>query len=88
MRNPGGYAIICEPGKSNLEFDTFSCRHCNRVIHVKAGARAEDLGGLCKICMGLICSACVDLGTCDPLEAKLARAEARYEALRSYGMTG
>ena len=88
MRNAGGYAIICEPGKPDREADTFTCGHHGGVVHVRAGARAEDLGGLCKICMKLICSACVDLGTCDPLERKLERSEARYHALRSYGLAG
>lgn len=85
MRREGGYAIITEPGKPDREASTFTCSHCCRVSHVKAGARAEDIGGLCKICMGLVCSECVGKG-CDPLEEKLKREEARYDALRSYGM--
>lgn len=88
MRNAGGYAIICEPGKPNRECETFTCGHHGGIVHVKVGSRGEDIGGLCKLCMKLICSACVDLGVCDPLEKKLARSEARAEALRSYGLGG
>jgi hypothetical protein len=52
MRHPGGYACITEPDRPAHEFDTFTCAHCNRVTHVKARQRPEDIGGLCKQCMG------------------------------------
>ena len=63
---------------------TFTCGHCNCVKIMKYKARPEDMGGLCKICMKLICSKCVETGMCDPFEEKLKRAEARGIALRSY----
>ena len=88
MRNPGGYATIIEPGRSTREADTFTCVHCNRVVHAVADgkpARPEDIGGLCMQCHGLICPACVGKG-CDPLEEKLRRWEARQAARRSYGL--
>ena len=66
------------------EFDTFTCKHCCHVVHVKVRQRPEDLGGLCKQCMGLICSECVDKG-CTPFEKQLELVEARDRALRSYG---
>lgn len=84
MRRAGGYACIAEPDKPLREADTFSCAHCNRITHVKPFADAADLGGLCKICMGLVCAGCVGKG-CDPLEEKLRRSEERGIALRSYG---
>jgi hypothetical protein len=37
--------------------------------------------------MGMICPDCVGAMRCDPLERKLERAEAAYEARRSYGLT-
>lgn len=98
MRKPQGYAVLTvaqeavvklgglqaeEVPAGVIETDTFSCNHCNRVTHVKARMDPAELGGLCKICYGLICKFCVGRG-CDPLEAKLERAEARYHALRSY----
>lgn len=86
MRREGGYATITDPEKPLVELSTFTCRHCCRITHVKTKHRAEDLGGLCKICMGLICSECVGKG-CDPLEEKLRREEERYRALRSYGLS-
>lgn len=81
MLRAGGYAVITEPGRATREADTFSCRHCNRVQHVRAGARAEDLGGLCKLCMGLICSACVGK-PCDVLEKKIERVERTQDMRR------
>jgi len=67
-----------------FETDTFTCFHCDMVTHVKPKMDAADMGGLCKVCMKLICRHCVGKG-CDPLEEKLARAEAKERALRSYG---
>ena len=84
MRRPQGYACITSPDGVR-ETDTFTCRHCQYITHVKAGAKAEDLGGLCKICMGLICSRCVG-GGCNPWEKQMEQQEASYHARRSYGL--
>lgn len=99
MRNPGGYAYMVNPVMATVrlddrpkemacegvsEFDTFTCGHCGRVKHVKPRERPEDLGGLCKQCMKLICPGCVDQG-CTPFEQKLERMEQREIAMRSYG---
>ena len=99
MRNPHGYATIIgdlarkdpklvEQGirHTEAEIDTYQCSHCNAVKHVPPCMDAADMGGLCKICMGLICPKCVDKGVCAPWEAEMERREAREESLRSYGM--
>ena len=86
MRNPGGCLIISDPDAPTREVDTFTCQHCNRVRFVKAKQNPEEVGGLCKSCMGLICSTCVDAGTCTPWEKMMEKQEARYHALRSYGL--
>lgn len=98
---PQGYAIVTapEPSKINLdgfqciearegvtEFDTMACGHCNRIIHIQARQRPEDVGGFCRQCMRAICPTCVDTGRCDPLEKKLERWEDRERTLRSYGV--
>ena len=85
MRNPGGHVRITSPDGIR-EADSFTCRHCGAIRIVRAKERPENLGGLCRLCMGLVCPACVALARCDPLERKLERAEAAYEARRSYGM--
>jgi hypothetical protein len=85
MRRPGGI-FICSSPDGMTETDTFTCGHCNSIVAVQPKQRPEDIGGLCKQCMKLICACCVTRGNCDPLEEKLKRAEAREHALRSYGM--
>lgn len=65
-----------------FETDTFTCFHCHVVTRVKPKMDAADLGGLCKVCMKLICSRCVGKG-CDPMEEKLKRSEDRDRFRRS-----
>lgn len=85
MRNPGGYGLMCEPGKRDVEHDTFTCAHTNRVVIVKPGARPEDIGGLCKVCMGLICSE--EVGRpCVVLEKRLQRMEDSARFARDAGL--
>lgn len=85
MHRPGG-ALICTSADGETMRDTFTCLHCNGIVPVGAKDRPEDLGGLCKICMGLTCPRCTAKGSCDPFEKKLERTEARYHALMSYGL--
>ena len=84
MRKPQGYACITDPDGVR-EADTFTCAHCQRITHVKAGAKPEDLGGLCKQCMGLICSRCVGNG-CAPFLKSIEKAEARDAMFRAMGV--
>ena len=81
MRLPQGYATIVEPEKATVEMDTFTCGHCNHVCHVKPKSNPEDTGGLCKLCMKLICKDCVGKLVCDPFERKLERMESRDRML-------
>jgi hypothetical protein len=97
MRNPQGYANVVgaglvedgTDGVSSLnkwgEADTFTCYHCQRIVHVPVKGKAEDIGGQCKLCMGLICPRCVGKG-CTPWEKQMEIQEAREDALRSYGL--
>ena len=99
MRKPHGYATvfgdlarkdptIIEGGirHTEAEIDTYTCEHCNAVKHVPPKCDPADMGGLCKICMGLICPKCVDKRVCSPWERQMEQREAREESLRSYGM--
>jgi hypothetical protein len=83
MFKPGGYAQIVDPDGGRQEFDTFTCAHCNRVTHVKARQRPEDIGGLCKQCMGLICPRCVG-EPCAPFLKRLDDMEARARFRRAF----
>ena len=66
MRNPGGFAQSVYPEGAVVECDTFTCNHCQKVSFVWTGMDPYEIGGGCRICHGLICSKCVDKGTCTP----------------------
>lgn len=83
MRRPQGYAITKEPGRADIEEDTFTCCHCNSVVFVKPLQDPSECGGFCNLCYQNICAKCADLGSCDPFEKKLLRMEARDKLLRS-----
>lgn len=96
MRNPKGYATLSHPDHKLRECDTSSCNHCNRVIHVPVGARAEDLGARCKSCMQDVCAKCSRDDICVPFPKRLEiwelhhtikKTEASGAALRSYGLS-
>ena len=86
MLRANNYSVIFNPDGPPVERDSFTCGHCQRVTFVKPGHRADDLGGLCKVCMSLICDKCVETGVCDPFEEKLRRAEAQDRFLREAGL--
>ena len=81
-----GYLRSVDADGSTHENDTFTCRHCQRVVDVPHMGKPEDVGGLCTICMGAICPRCVAKGACDPFEEKLKRMEASYQARRWMGL--
>jgi hypothetical protein len=74
MLKPGGYAAIRDPECGLREADTFTCKHCQRIVHVKAGADPTALGGYCRCCDGLICAACVGQ-PCTPWERQMEAIE-------------
>ncbi len=85
MLKPGGYAFTFGPLGTEKEMDTFTCCHCNSVVHVKPKCDPADLGGQCRLCDKPVCPKCVGKG-CTPFEKKLEWWEARSRALRSYGL--
>jgi hypothetical protein len=59
--HPQGQGELCDPDLPNaIVWDTVTCKHCSYIWHVKPLANPEDIGGRCKVCMGLICRACYD----------------------------
>ncbi len=96
MRRPQGYARLFGPGLDGVtdqgiaalqrdkECDTFTCAHCNRVVHVPALTDPANIGGLCKQCMGFICPACVEKAACTPFESKLEAQLTRAARLKDY----
>ena len=86
MFKPGGYAFSFDAGGIRQECDTITCAHCCKVVLIKPKCDPYELGGMCRLCSKMICPSCVDTGVCDPIEKKLEREEAKYHALRSYGV--
>jgi hypothetical protein len=85
MRKPGGWTIITEPGKTDIEQDSFTCAHGNEIVIVKARQDPSEMGGFCRMCMAHICAKCAATGACEPFEKKLLRMESRDRFLRNVG---
>lgn len=79
-----GYAVLTSPDGIK-QCDTFTCGHCNYVVHIP---KDRMPGGTCGVCWKLICDPCVDKGKCDPFEKKLERIESRDRFMRQVGLIG
>jgi len=86
MDKANNYSTIVSPD-GVTEQDSFTCYHCQKIVFVMPRQKGEDIGGLCKVCMNLICPKCVDLGKCEPFEKKLEKEEARHRFLRQAGLS-
>jgi hypothetical protein len=90
MRNPQGYSILCTEYGEIRECDTFTCNHCSYVVMVAPRMKPEEMGGFCKVCMGLICKDCYDQvmkgAGCSPWLKKLETIEAKDRFLRQCGL--
>jgi hypothetical protein len=62
---------------SLYEASTFTCHHCNSVVHVPPKADVNYVG-FCRSCMKPICNSCTRK-PCIPFAEKLAQIEARAE---------
>jgi len=87
VRNPQGYGVVTSPEfPYQVEHDTFTCFHCQRVEIVAPFKNPEDIGGFCKVCSHLICARCASMGMCRPWLEQLERIEAKNRFLRSAGL--
>lgn len=77
--------LIYSGPEGERQAETFTCGHCNYVTLVPPRMDPADMGGFCRMCTRLICAGCANAMTCDVIEKKLERSEARAEAIRSYG---
>ena len=71
-----GYVLITEPGKRDIESDTFTCVHCNRICHIHIGSGVER--GFCFNCNGPHCGekrGTKNCWECVPFEAILEMKE-------------
>lgn len=86
-RRAQGYATISDPRLPRvLEMDTFSCAHCNCVVHLhnSNGTRKppDKIGGYCGNCSGATCNATACNGKCTPFEKVIDASEARGSSRR------
>lgn len=80
-----GYGVIIGPGYTK-EFDTCTCKHCNRVWVIRSTEKGKgDPGGWCRICSAPICPFCSDK-PCFPFEEKIKRAEESERFVKSIGL--
>lgn len=96
MRNPSAFTFETDLATGNVkEGETYQCKHCQRHTHIKPFQRPEDIGGLCRRCMKVMCPRCSDLAAkgaaCIPFEQRhveeIERGIERQRALRSYGLS-
>ena len=90
MRRATNYSTLTDPS-GVLERDGYTCNHCQRIVHVQPRQRPEDLGGLCKVCDGLICPRCYDNRmrkghVCKTWQAQMDEMEARDRLYRAIGI--
>ena len=81
---PKGYAVLSDPDVGTVEHDTFTCKHCQRIVEVPHKGTPDQVGGICYQCWGLVCPKCLSDPVCKPFEQKCREMEAQYHALRSY----
>ncbi len=80
-----GFVEVCDPNGIRVEYETFTCAHDGNIVKVPHRAAPDAVGGLCRLCMQMVCPACVAAGKCDPFEKKLERMEDRGRFLREVG---
>lgn len=85
MIRPQGYLVGV--GDDIIERDTITCKHCQRVVVVPPMSSGKPVKyDYCRNCDGWICQQCAGERRCLPWEKQMEAIEARYHALRSYGL--
>lgn len=79
-----GHLSIAGP-TDTVEFETFTCAHCSRIIKIPHRAAPDEVGGRCGNCDAMVCPGCVRIGRCTPFEKKLEEYEARQRFLVNVG---
>lgn len=85
MRNAGGYGVLSRDDGRVVEIDTFTCKHCQRIVRVPVKASPSDCGGWCALCCAPVCKACAG-ADCVPFEKQLEASERRGQLFRSLGL--
>lgn len=61
----------------DVECDTFTCRHCNKIVRIKPLCDPVELGGRCSGCDGLLCPLCASVSGCTHIERRMEIIERR-----------
>ncbi len=69
-----------------IERDTLTCGHCQRVVMIAPGNGASTPVPFCRTCMRYICPTCDARAVCTPWEMRLKAVEARAQMLRAIGV--
>ncbi len=75
MPQQRGVLILSGSGLPDVERDTLTCIHCQKIDVLAPKQDPTDLGGFCLRCMKHICSKCADANTCAPWEAQMEKME-------------
>jgi hypothetical protein len=84
LRNyKSGYGVISGPWGEIVEFDTFTCNHCQRIVRIIPKESNPDYG-ICMGCFELICPRCRGewdkTNICKHFEKALEKEEKEYRA--------
>lgn len=71
----GGYAHWFNGQGPDMEQDSITCCHCNRVVFIEPFKPVEEFTGWCMSCMKFICLLCAERGECVPFEKRLIQME-------------
>jgi hypothetical protein len=88
MLNAPAYSEIINPGEKTIEHDSVLCKHCGRIMLMKAGFNSkpymvvikgdgsiyEREAGFCRKCYGYVCPVC-DGKECQNYLAKIDEEE-------------
>lgn len=76
-KRAGGWAHWFNGNGPDMECDSITCCHCNRVVFVTVGKPIEAETGWCMRCFKFICKTCEATGVCVPFEERLRQIESR-----------
>lgn len=85
-KRTGGYISIVDPVEGNREYETFTCFHCQHLIHFATRAQLSERSGGCSMCSRVICLPCVEKGSCTPWEKQIEHMENRERFRRQAGL--
>lgn len=85
MLKPQGYATVTTPD-GLIERDTYTCSHCDHIVHVKPRQDPSEMGGFCRVCMKNICKRCAGNPDCTPLLKRIEEIERRDRLCRAAGI--